>query len=209
MIIGLLNSLFGFAQKRVLTEKELQLCLSISYDTSIAKIIKAATNAETIALPSIDEYGDVIDTAGDGLCSRISEKEGFDFVFKHKEDFRQKGYLLFVFEDDNQAKYLATIKGNNELDIVKWRKTNGINYDITNRNVISKLKSWKAKYDFAVLGVGLDWLQFTFIGTRPQFDKFAKEVYKFCPDIVDQGTGDIPTLISELKRMDGVFLWWD
>jgi len=209
LTMGLLTSLWGCGQKKVLTDNEIEICTTISYDQSIAEELKKETNSDIILLPEISEYGEVLKTNDEGLCSKIAAEQGFHFVIKNKEHFRSKGYLLFVFEDDNNQKYLATIKGTNEFEILKWRQTNGINHGLENKDVIAKLENWKSKYDFAIVGVAIDWLQFQFTGTRPKFETFAKEVYEFCPDIVDQGTGDMPTLISELKKADGVFLWWD
>ena len=40
-------------------------------------------------------------------------------------------------------------------------------------------------------------------------DPFAKEVYTFCPDVVDQGVGSIEALEEAIKEMHGVWLWWD
>jgi hypothetical protein len=39
--------------------------------------------------------------------------------------------------------------------------------------------------------------------------EFAKEVYQFCPDVVDQGTETVEALASERKRTNRVYLWWD
>jgi len=38
---------------------------------------------------------------------------------------------------------------------------------------------------------------------------FAKEMYKVCPDIVDQGTGSIEALAEEMKKTKRLFFWWD
>jgi hypothetical protein len=40
-------------------------------------------------------------------------------------------------------------------------------------------------------------------------DAFSKEVYKFCPDSVDQGVGTVENLKPAIKEMNGLWLWWD
>jgi hypothetical protein len=207
---GLLSAMVGCGQKKLLTEGEKRVCKTISFDEGIAESIKQQTNASIELIPAISEYGEVLETKGTGLCSVIANEEnGFDFVLREKENFRAKGYLLFLFEDDKNIKYLGTIKGQDELDIIRWRQTNGINYDHENKDIVAKLQTWKAKNDFIVLGASMDWLQFQFKTMPGDINSFAKEVYEFCPDIIDQGAGDMPTLIKEINRMQGLYLWWD
>ena len=38
---------------------------------------------------------------------------------------------------------------------------------------------------------------------------FANEVYEFCPDIVDQGVGDVEKLAAGIAATKEVYLWWD
>ncbi|WP_176167317.1 DUF4253 domain-containing protein [Mesobacillus jeotgali] len=42
-----------------------------------------------------------------------------------------------------------------------------------------------------------------------EFKAFAKEIFGFCPDIVEQGTGSLKDLIQEMKETRKLFLWWD
>ena len=209
LLMGLFAALFGCGKKSSLTEGEIQSCKTLFFDQSLIEKIKKETNSAIGFIPQINEYGEVLKETGNGLCSKIAEQEGLVFVANNKKKFMEKGYLLFVFEDDNHEYYLATMKSDDEFDMLKWRQTNGINHDLENKDVIAKLEAWKSKYDFIILGVGMDWLQLKFTATRPDFDAFANEVYEFCPDIVDQGAGDIPTLAKELKGINGVYLWWD
>ena len=37
----------------------------------------------------------------------------------------------------------------------------------------------------------------------------ARRMYRFCPDIVDQGTGTVAALAKELEQTNELFLWWD
>lgn len=46
--------------------------------------------------------------------------------------------------------------------------------------------------------------------TKPaDLEGFAQEVYRFCPDIVDQGTGSVSGLEDEVGKTQTLFLWWD
>ncbi len=55
----------------------------------------------------------------------------------------------------------------------------------------------------------MDWLQAEFVTPPSDWNSFAQEVYEFCPDVVDQGTGSVEALSLELQQMNGVYLWWD
>jgi hypothetical protein len=209
IVMGLLSFLWGCQQPKLLTETEAKVCQSITFDEELAGLIKQQTGGVIAQLPEISEYGEILGAKGNGICATTEEDAGYGFVLAQKETFRKKGYLLFLTENNENQKLIAAIKGTDELDIVKWRQTNGINYDHENSDVVAKLAEWKQADDFVVLGASMDWVHIQFISTPKDVEAFAKEVYEFCPDAIDQGAGDMPTLISSIKAMNGVFLWWD
>jgi hypothetical protein len=212
IFMGILSTFFGCGQN--LTEQEKSLCKSFEINENIAVEIKTVSKSVIEQLPQINEYGEVLEEKFEGICTKVPtvnymvSPKILDFVSKNKSKFQERNYNLFIF-DSVESNYLAVIKGKSDAEILKWRQTNGINYDIDNDSIISKLQEWKSKNDFILLGAGMDWLQIQFINQTPDFDEFAKEVYGFCPDIVDQGVGDVEKLAPEMKRMNGVFLWWD
>ena len=209
--MGTISTLLSCGQN--LTEKERLLCKSLEIDESIAVEIKAESKSEIEQLPLINEYGEIIEEKIEGICSKIStesyfvDNETIDFVSRNKLKFQEEGYNLFFYGGENG--YLAVVKGKSDTEILKWRQTNGINYGIDTDSIISKLQEWKSKCNFVLLGAGMDWLQIQFISHTFDWDEFAKEVYEFCPDIVDQGVGDFEKLAPEMKKMNGLFLWWD
>jgi len=93
--------------------------------------------------------------------------------------------------------YLATVK------------INGVNYDIDHEEVIRRLREWDSIYGLQIIGAGMDWLHAEFENPPKDWAAFANEVYEFCPDVVDQGTGSVGALAVELKELRGVYLWWD
>jgi hypothetical protein len=38
---------------------------------------------------------------------------------------------------------------------------------------------------------------------------FARELYDFCPDIVEQGAGAVEELEAAIRELRQVLLWWD
>lgn len=207
----LLSLLFLFSCKEnVLTPKEQDLVKKLSFNNELMTLIKEETGNELMQLPSIDnETGEISSGLYNGIFSKTVVDDNYTIVKKLKDKFKEKGYLIFTFIDEKDEPKLAVIKGTDELDIVRYRRTDGINYNLENIDVVEKLEKWKSKNDLNVLVCGRDWLQFEFKTLPSDLDAFANDAYKFCPDIVDQGVGDINNLKSAIKEMNGLYLWWD
>ena len=101
------------------------------------------------------------------------------------------------------------MKGTDELQIVKWRQTNGINFNLSNIDLIRELSEWKNWCRFEVLGVGTDFIELKFINLPEDTTKFVNDIYSFCPDTIDQGVGEIEFLEKELLNTKLLQLWWD
>lgn len=73
-------------------------------------------------------------------------------------------------------------------------------------------RSWGARFGFEPVCVGPDIVEGRV--TRRPTDResamaLARELFAYCPDIVDQGTDDIATLAAILMVSDWWFFWWD
>lgn len=206
-----LFSLFGCGQKNSLTKTETELLNKLTFKTELLTELKSLTKTELKQLPAIDqETGDVLDDQFyNGIFSETTEEKAVEFVTKLKTKYRENGYLIFVFEGEDDKKNVAVIKGTDDLEILHYRRTDGINYDLENEDVVKKISEWKSKYGLIVIGCSRDWLQIEFEKLPTDIDTFAQEVYEFCPDSVDQGVGTIDKLKEAIKEMTGLWLWWD
>ena len=87
--------------------------------------------------------------------------------------------------------------------------TDGDDYDISNQDVIERLKEWEINSPFDIhrsrQRLGGDRIQDLTKG----LEAFIEEVYDFCPDAVDQGPGSIAELVKEIQKTKKLFLWWD
>src|SRR5690606_27744170 len=130
----------------------------LSFNTALIAEIKNLTKSNVKQLPSIDhETGDVIkDGSFDGVYSETAEEKAIDYVTRFKSKFREDGYLIFVFEGEDEKKNIAVIKGTDDLDILRYRRTDGINYDLENEDIVKKISEWKSKYGLIVIGCGRD-----------------------------------------------------
>ncbi|MCC2540233.1 DUF4253 domain-containing protein [Bacillus thuringiensis] len=103
------------------------------------------------------------------------------------------------------------MQGNGQFDILAIQPTNGVNYEVSNKDVIFKLRKWNDRYPFIIISADYDWVDtiFSVLPTDAEMQSFAQEMYEFCPDIVEQGTESIEELVEEIKKTKKLFLWWD
>ena len=193
-----------------LTPKETELVNKLDFNIELMKELKNETKSELIQLPAIDqETADILDEFYNGIHSNTTKEKANSIVKKLKEKFRVKGYLVFAFTDEDEAKSIGVIKGTNDLDILRYRRTDGINHDYENDDIVVKISEWNDKFGLTVIGCGRDWLELEFKKLPNDLDAFAAEVYEFCPDSVDQGVGEVANLKLMIKELNGIWLWWD
>jgi hypothetical protein len=57
-------------------------------------------------------------------------------------------------------------------------------------------------------GIGFDYMEGHLTSPVKDAQALAQRMYAFCPDIVDQGVGDIDKLADALKKCT-LYFWWD
>jgi Domain of unknown function (DUF4253) len=210
LTIGIM-SFFSCVNKQGLTKSETSLLDKLSIDKELIAELKNITEKEIKQLPAIDdETGEIINTKTfGGIYSESSDKKAIEIVKSLKPKFKKNGYLVFYTEGENGKQRICIIKGIEELDIFRYRKTNGLNYDLESKDVLKKITDWKSKYGLIIIGCGQDYVHIEFDNLPKNMNEFAKEVYDFCPDSVDQGVGDIESLKKYIIEEKGIWLWWD
>lgn len=96
-----------------------------------------------------------------------------------------------------------------DMDILRYEQTDGINYDITTDSLISVLREWSKELGLTVVGASSDWVDATIEKEPSDWNALAAKVYMFCPDVVEQGAGSVEALAEEMKRNKTLYLWWD
>ncbi len=126
-------------------------------------------------------------------------------------EVRGQGYEVFLMEMNfgMQPDRVAVMKTDDRFEILRVMQTGGYNYDIMPKDVQERLHDWDGRFGIEIIGAGPDWAQMEFKGRPDDMEAFAKEVYEFCPDIVDQGTGSVEALAKEMSDTNTIFLWWD
>jgi hypothetical protein len=77
---------------------------------------------------------------------------------------------------------------------------------------VAMLRKWKRQYGAELVAISGDVMNLR-VQRRPQSRddamKLAQDMYYYCSDIVDQGTGDLESLAASLLVSDCWYFWWD
>lgn len=104
---------------------------------------------------------------------------------------------------------LVVASGKDQFEILRIAASDAANYDMTTEDLIKELRSWDREFGISITQAETDTIILDLKSLPLDLTSFATRVYKFCPDIVDQGVGDIPSLVREIRKSKKVFLWWD
>ena len=202
----------------IISQTEQALLDSISFSHSTLRSIRSYTDSTVQRKLTVSYfYNDTtksienIDKKYNGIIFNSSSELAHKIVYELHDKLRVKGYLIYV-SDENYGyspDQVTILKSDDQFEILITEETAGYNYDIDNNNVISKLKEWSNQYPFKIIGAGQNWINAVFISPPSNMKKFSKEVYEFCPDIVDQGTGTVKELEKSMNMTNTLYLWWD
>lgn len=125
------------------------------------------------------------------------------------------GYVAFVGTihniDDPRIKgaELVMAPGQDQFDIVRLAATDAVNHDMTTDQIIEELRRWDAQFGIDIWQAETDTVQLKLKSIPEDLPEFSQRLYEFCPDIVDQGVGDIESLQAGIKQEGVIVLWWD
>ena len=208
-----LRKIFGLGKKYKNELSSDVMAKELRFDENVLAIITEVANHDLHPLKISDLYDEDKETTV-GIYFSALEEKAEEIVEQLQPQINQFGYLAFAsersFEEGSTCK-IGIIKCNDQFEILKILQTNGENYDISNEDIISKLRQWHKRYPFIIIGADFDWIEakYTVLPSTHEIKPFAREMYEFCPDIVEQGTGSIEALIEEIKETKKLFLWWD
>ena len=139
------------------------------------------------------------------------DQNAIDIIHEIRPKIQRKLYEIMIAEKNFGFKpdKLAIIKSENKFDPIKYQRTSGINYGIENDSVISILKYFDKKLKLEYVGADNDWCEFEITEDSVDWELLAKECYKFCPDIVEQGTDTVEKLKEEMEKSKRLYFWWD
>jgi Domain of unknown function (DUF4253) len=137
-----------------------------------------------------------------------------DLILNLQPKLRPFGLLVFIVEKNfgrKNACKIGIIKGNHSFEIIDILQTNGENYDISNEDILAKLRTWDKQYTITLIGGNHDWLeiQFSILPSDRELVSLVKDIYEFCPDMVDEGSESFEELVKEIMETKSLYLWWD
>jgi ankyrin repeat protein len=168
-----------------------------------------ATLAAKLQLPAMthDEDEEVEDYERLGeIVSRLQEevrKQGFLLV--QADLLGQNSAQLRLFPTDNPyAVIAATGTNGNGFITIK-----GEDVFLSARYIVAWLQRMEVDHPFVLTQCGKDFVGGDFLQPLTDAKKLARQMYHFCADIVDQGTGTVGALAKEIKEHQSFYLWWD
>jgi hypothetical protein len=193
-------------------------CNNIGKNTTVAKI----DGFDEFVLSELSKYGKVkilneiergnIDTSKYKLIYvDVSKNKRSKALENLKKIFKDTDYQVFYTSVgyDNAPEKICILRSKDKYESLKALNTNSVNYDVDTDTLIKKLQDWDTELGIDIMGLDGDWVDIKFKKLPHDIEKFANDIYKFCPDSVDQGVGDIDELSKLLKEDKQIFLWWD
>lgn len=191
-----------------LSDEESRLATDIGLNLKTAQAVRARGDGFE-RLTGYDRNYDVVDAPG--LILLTKPNRGKDELPTVRNLLKDSGFVAYL--NDQSFGYgpdtIAILENAGPYEYLAIVRINGINYDIGHSAVIERYRLWDEKYGLELVGAGFDWMLAEFHHPPENWTEFASEVYEFCPDVVDQGTGSIEVLAQEMEQMNSVYLWWD
>jgi hypothetical protein len=104
---------------------------------------------------------------------------------------------------------LVVADAKSQFDILRIAASDAVNYGKDTEDLVRALQSWDERYGIDIYAAQTDTIQLKLKSVPKDMKAFANEVYELCPDIVDQGVGDVEKLAAEIVATKAVYLWWD
>lgn len=104
---------------------------------------------------------------------------------------------------------LVVAAGRDQFDILRTAQTDGVNYDLDTEAIVKELQAWDREFGIDIWQAETDTVQLRLKTMPKDLAAFARRIYKFCPDVVDQGVGSVKALEKEIGKTKSVYLWWD
>lgn len=209
-LAAFLTSLPACSQEpRALTSAEQELLREVGFDNPTVVASIAAVGGPVHRLMALSDEGDAVPAGG--VTVELRENRVAGELARLRAELGPLGFGVyqaeqnFGFEPDR----LAIVSGTDPYAFLELVRVDGINYDLEHEAVVATLREWDNRYGLDYLGAGLDWVNARFRTPPSDMAAFAREVYAFCPDVVDQGTETVERLADEMRRSGTLYCWWD
>ena len=134
-----------------------------------------------------------------------------DLYFSKVKKFDQYLYLTHLdFDKAYNSHYDVVIAPlANQSELIRWVGTEPVNYGLSTQDVVDWFTQQEKTFDFEIIVADLDRIEAR-IRTEPNsYQQLGENIYQFCPDVIDQGHGDMDELVDFLKTEKRMWFWWD
>lgn len=200
-------------QRSTLQKNEVDLITQLEFDQNLILKLKQYAGGPIEHLPKVNSEDITYENEGefvDGLFLPYSLHSGkfistsnYDFIAL-KQELLSSNYLIFKNKSYRYGEGIAVLKGTEQWDILRYRKT--FADDISTEDIIKQLKYWNVA---EIIGVDFDKVEIDFGYYHHDIKQLAHEIYEFCPDIIVQGLGTLEQLEEYLDVRTDLTLWWD
>jgi hypothetical protein len=199
----------GGKKQASLSPHEELMAAQIGFDLEVLRLVKEVVPDHFHRMSGYDRNGYQIMV--NGFFVPVPEQETAQTLSLLRQKLSPKKYMAFIIEMNEaiRSDKIGFLKGNDPYEILRVMQTNGDDYDITNEDIIERLKEWEKLYPFEIIGAENDWVEIEFRSVPADIRSLAQEVYDFCPDTVEQDAGSVEDLIKEIKATKRLLLWWD
>ena len=104
-----------------------------------------------------------------------------------KPQLQPRGYLVFLADRNYgfSPDRLGILKTRDQFDLLEFVQTQDHNSELGHEGVVARLRQWDEKYGIEIFGAEADSADINFKSLPGDMLLFAKEVYEFCPDIME------------------------
>lgn len=104
---------------------------------------------------------------------------------------------------------VVVAKGDDQFSILRIARSDAVNFGIYTEGIVKKLQQYDQMFGIDIYHAETDTIEFVLKKRPDDMVAFCRDLYEFCPDIVDQGAGSVEELQREIEKAGEVFLWWD
>jgi hypothetical protein len=191
-----------------LSEEEIELAKRLEFDESILQYLKQFSCSTIQQLESfrvvetqLDEFSfreRAMPYRYKGISSYMNGRKQTKDIVRQMRSLVKAGFMPFYTQIGNRDECeIGIIITNNHYQLFDIKPTAAVNYGLTTTDIINTLRQWEQNCAFHLTFIDFDSLELRFENLPADIKRFSRQVHRFCPDIVEQGTGDL----KDLKRV--------
>lgn len=197
----------GCSASTPLTAEEMALAREARVDVAIAR---QARDLGTGMTRWQGQSADFEPITADGIVLLTDPRQGEAVTLRLRKALAGTAYHAYLRDEHfGYGPDEVVVTARDEAGYLAMARPDAINYGMDHDAVMQRLAPWRERYGLRLYGAGGDWMRFDITRPPDDWQAFAREVYAFCPDIVDQGTGDVEALAREMEAARTLYLWWD